>query len=209
MQVGEQTPSPSASREHGLVARVARELAGDGDVVDVAALAGDRPDAAAVASQVRDRTPEGAVIACSGLLERLADFAVVIDALVAASADRGATVVLGVPNHEFATGTGSESVWGEGALRELRGLVPDPIVLHEIAVRGSALVAETDSAQLRTVVEVDTRAVAPVGYVIVFGSRAASVQPQVEVAAADVSAERERERALVAELEVLRAETTR
>jgi hypothetical protein len=210
MPAGEQTPSPSATRERALVGRVARELAGDDGVIDVAALAGDDPDASAVAAVLHEHAAEGAVIACVGVLERLADFVAVVEALVALSTERAATVVLTVPNEAYSPRSSADrrSAWGEGAVSELRRLLPaDHVVFHEVALRGAALVAEGESAQLPATVEIDPRATAPVAFVLAFGPRAARLAARADVVAADVRAEREHERALTAELEVLRAVT--
>jgi hypothetical protein len=56
-------------------------------------------------------------------------------------------------------------------------------------------------------VDVDSGAPArsPAGFVLAFGPRAQRLQSTAEVAAADLSAERARERARTAEIEVLRA----
>jgi hypothetical protein len=210
MPAGQQTVNPSAARELAFVARLVRELAGDEGVVDAAALAGDPPDASALVSALRDHAADGAVIACIEVLERLVDFVAVVEALVAASAERGATVVMAVPNDAYAGQTSADraSTWGEGALAELRSLLPaDHVVFHEIALRGAALVPAGEHAELPAVVEVDPRATAPVGFVLAFGPRAARIAPGAEIAAADVAAERAHERARTAELEVLRATT--
>ena len=212
MSAAEQTPSPSATRERGLVERIARELAGEDSIVDVAALAGDDPDPAAIASALQAHAVEGAVVVCAGVLERLAAFGPVVEALVAISAQRAATIVLAVPNDAYPSdgSVGRASSWGEGAVAELRRLLPpDHRVFHQVALRGSALVAETETAQLPAIVGIDPRATAPVAFVLAFGPRAAQLEHRAEVAAADVRAERDRERALIAELAVLRATSTR
>jgi hypothetical protein len=212
MSAAEQTPSPSATRERGLVERIARELAGEDAIVDVAALAGDESNPAAIVAALQAQTAEGAILVCAGVLERLAGFGPVVEALVAISAQRAATVVLAVPNDAYPSdgSLGRGSSWGDGAVAELRRLLPsDHRVFHQVALRGSALVAESESVQLPAIVEIDPRATAPVAFVLAFGPRAARLEHRAEVAAADVRAERDRERALVAELSVLRATSTR
>jgi hypothetical protein len=207
MSARHETPDPSATRERALVDRVIRELAGDDSVLDLAALVGRPPRASTLLEALRDEE-DVAIVACVGVLEHLVDFVEVVEALVALCAERDATVVLAVPNNTIGTGRPADraSVWSEGAVDELRGLLPgDHVVFHETALRGAALVPEGASAQLSIAIEVDASSSAPVGFVLAFGPRAARLSPAVDVGAADVSAERAYERAQRAELEVLRA----
>jgi len=143
-----------------------------------------------------------------GVLERLASFVGVVEALVALASERQATVVLAVANDAVTNATAGErhSVWGEGAVAELRGLLPaDHVGLHLLALRGAALVPAGAAAEVGVSVSVDARATVPAGFVLAFGPRAQRLQATAAVAAADLSAERTHERARTAELEVLRA----
>ncbi len=188
--------------------RVVRALAGDGVPLDATALAGDPPDGDALVAALRDQAQEGAVIACAGVLERLASFAGVVHTLVSLSTERGATVVLALPNDAAADGAagGRRSVWSEGAVAELRGLLPaDHVAFDLVALRGAALVPTGDTAELTIGVDVDARAQPPAGFVLAFGPRAQRVQASAAIATADLSAERDHERGRTAELEVLRA----
>jgi hypothetical protein len=207
MSAGEETANPSAARERALVTRVVAELAGEDPVLDLGALARERPQAALILAAVRahERAP---VIACTGVLERLADFVDVVEALVATAAEHDATVVLDVPNHTAVEAGATPSVWGDGALEELRGLLPaDHVVLHEVALRGAALVPQGGRVELPLVVAVDAEDAVPVAFVVAFGPRAARLLPAADVAPAGLLAERAYERARTAELEVLRAAT--
>jgi hypothetical protein len=207
MPAGEETANPSAARERALVHRVVRELAGDDAVIDGANLAGDPPQAATLVAALREHQP-AAVIACAGVLERIPDFVDVVEALVALSAESGATVVLTVPNHAFGIDGEAQpaSAWGEGAVEELRRLLPgDHVVLHQVALRGAALVPEGARARLDITVDMDAPSAAPVGFVIAFGPRAARLAPTADAGPADLGAERAHERARTAELDVLRA----
>jgi hypothetical protein len=131
-----------------------------------------------------------------------------VHALVALAAERRATIVLALPN-DAATETpadGRRSVWGEGAVAELRGLLPsDHVCLHLLALRGAALVPAGEAAELDVSVGADARVSAPTGFVLAFGPRAQRLRTGATVAATDVSLERARDRARTAELEVLRA----
>jgi hypothetical protein len=206
MAAHEETTSPAAALERALVDRVVRALADDGIPLDATALAGDPPDADALVAALGEQAQEGAVIACAGVLERLASFAGVVHTLVSLSTERAATVVLALPNDAAADGAagGRRSVWSEGAVAELRGLLPaDHVAFDLVALRGAALVPAGGGGELT--VGVEGASGTPAGFVLAFGPRAGRLAAAAAVAPADLSAERDHERARTAELEVLRA----
>ena len=206
MPTREDTAIPGAALERAHLARVAAAIAGEGEVVDVAALAGEAPEPGTLVAALRDGVSPGATVLCAGVLERLAEFVSVVEALVALAAEREATVLLAVPNHAVAGDAESVSAWGEGAVSELRGLLPAEHVLwHQLALRGAALLPAGDEASLTAHLEVDARPAVPLSFVLAFGPNAGRLRPDAAVGAADLSAELARQRALTAELEVLRA----
>jgi hypothetical protein len=208
MPAHEEASSPATAPERVLVARVAGDLAGDAALLDAAALAGDAPDAGALVAALREQVQEGSVVACAGLLERLPDFIDVVEALVALAAERQATVVLTVPNDAVVDPAAGarHSAWSEGAVAELRGLLPaDHVGFHLLALRGAALVPIGAADEVDVTVDADGRATVPAAFVLAFGPRAQRLQTTAAVGAADLSAERAHERARTAELEVLRA----
>jgi hypothetical protein len=208
MPASEETTGPAGALERAIVERAVRTLAGERAPLDAAALAGDPPDADALVSALREQAQEGSVIACVGVLERLSSFARVVHTLVALAAEHQATVVLALPNDAAeANASGARrSVWGEGAVAELRGLLPsDHVAFDLLALRGAALVPAGGAVELSVGVEADARAAAPAGFVLAFGPRAQRLQSAAAVVAADLTAERAHERARTAELEVLRA----
>jgi hypothetical protein len=208
MPAHEEASSPATALERVLVARIAGDLADDAALLDAAALAGDAPDAGALVAALREQVQEGSVVACAGLLERLPDFIGVVEALVVLAAERQATVILTVPNDAVAGAAAGErhSAWSEGAVAELRGLLPaDHLGFHLLALRGAALVPFDTAAEVEVTVDVDGRATVAAAFVLAFGPRARRLQAAAAVAAADLSAERAHERARTAELEVLRA----
>ena len=207
MPLHEDASGPATASERVLVDRVVGALAGSQVPLDAAALAGDPPDADALVAALREHAHEGSVIACVGVLERLAGFAGVVHALVALAAERQATIVLALPNDAVADVAAGErhSVWGEGAVAELRGLLPhDHVAFRLLALRGAALVPVGTEVGVDVHVEA-TRAVAPAGFILAFGPRAHQLQAAAAVVAADLTAERAYVRARTAELEVLRA----
>ena len=200
---------PSAAHERTLFHRIVSALDRDGVVVvDASVLAGDPPDAGRLATGLREHVTDRAVIACEGVLEQLADFLETVETLVALAAERAATVLLALPNEAFAGSPPAErrSVWGEGAVDELRRLLPaDHVAFHQVALRGAALVAAGSGAQLPLTVEIDPRSAVPIGFVLAFGPLAHELTPTATASAADLTAERSYESERTAELEVLRA----
>jgi hypothetical protein len=208
MPAREETASPSSLHERTLLAGVASALADGGEILDAAALVGDPPDQGTLTAALREHAGKSSVIVCAGVLERLSDFVGAVETLVALSAERGATVVIAVANDAFAGGLDEQrrSAWGEGAVAELRQLLPaEHLAFDQLALRGAALVPAGEVAQLTVPVEVDPAATVPIGFVLVFGPRASALAPVGSVGAADLRAERTHERARTAELEVLRA----
>ncbi len=139
-----------------------------------------------VAAQAREHAAPGAVITCLDVLEQLDHFLPAVEALVEAAA-AGATVLLRVPNTPL-TGQRGASTWGEGALEELRGLLPDGhVVLHQVPLRGAAIV--TRPGVLAVEVGVEEHHV-PSHFLAAFGPRAQELAGAAAVAPADLAAER-------------------
>ena len=101
------------------------------------------------------------------------------------------------------------TMWTDGAVAELRGLLPsDHVLFNELALRGAALVPEgSRDHELGVTVPIDARSTTPVGFVLAFGPRVAELGARAGVGLADVDGERAFERARSAELEVLRVKT--
>jgi hypothetical protein len=208
MPASEETTTPATALERLLVDRAASALADGREPLDAATLAGDPPNADTLVTALREQAQEGSVIACVGVLERLASFAGVVHALVALATERQVTVLLALPNDAAADAAAGDrrSVWGEGAVAELRGLLPsDHVGFHLLALRGAALVPVGGAGGLSVDVDAAAGDSTPAGFVLAFGPRAQRLEAAAAVAAADLSAERAHERARTAELEVLRA----
>ncbi|MDW5593658.1 methyltransferase domain-containing protein [Conexibacter stalactiti] len=130
-------------------------------VADRAAAAIGRRRAVALAADLA--TPEGVaqvrgalgdrddplLVTCFETIEHLDDFAPLVALLVELAARPGATVVLSVPNDAFwaIENPHHTTSWGEGAVEELRALLPaDHVVLHQFALNGSAIADPAESA---------------------------------------------------------------
>lgn len=195
-------------------AHAARRLALVGLGDDVVALGPDATPAAVAALE------PGSVVSAFGVVEVVDGFAALVEALIEATVERDVTVVLAVPNHAFVAPSGeARTSWDAGAFAELRSLLPeDHIVLHQVALRGSALVAaggDADGAAApaaSATVEVGLDGGAPPeAFLAAFGPRAAAVAQAaaggaVVVAQADLVAERAARTALESEVQLLRAQ---
>ena len=161
------------------------------------------PADAAHPGGLRERVPEGALLACLDVLDRVPAFAALVEVLQELARERGATVVLGVPNE--ALGGVGDSAWTEGALAELRSVLGEGHVaaaVHEL--RGAAVVPEGAAAP--SSVEVDgAGSGAPVGWLLAFGAHAQRLASRALAGPVDTVEQRRWERAREAELAVLRA----
>jgi SAM-dependent methyltransferase len=154
----------------------------------------ETPDgAAAVRAAIAEAAADGlVVVTCFGVLHQLANFAALVELLLALAAD-GATVVLSVPDD--AAGALDDphrrSAWSSGAAEELRRLLPsEAVTLRQVGVRAAAIVpaAGGDSAPLGTVmVPADRYATT---HLLAFGPEAARLTPVSLARVADVAAER-------------------
>ena len=149
-------------------------------------------DPAALAGQVRQAAP-GAVVGALGVLDLLDHVAPLLDALRDAAAG-GATVVLTVPNTPY---TGIGRAWSEGAVEELRSLLPPGHrLLHAVPIAGAALVEPGEEASLTGLeARVPAGAVASTA-VLAFGPRAGELATAGMVGAMDLAAERAERRRL-------------
>jgi 2-polyprenyl-3-methyl-5-hydroxy-6-metoxy-1,4-benzoquinol methylase len=127
------------------------------------------------------------VITCFEVVEHLETFVPLVK-MLSELAERGeATVLLSVPNDAFWSMENPfhRTMWGRGALEELRRLLPgEHSILHQRALHGSAVVAE--SAPLAERVEL-TLEVEPGGppthFIVVMGPGIGRVKPLVDVVA--------------------------
>lgn len=158
----------------------------------LAADLGTTEGVAAVATAVTATASGGdVVITCFDVLHQLADFAPLVELLLAL-ADPG-TVVLSVPDD--AAGALDDphrrSAWSAGAAEELRRLVPAGAVsLRQVAVRAAAIVPVSGgaSAPLGSVTVPDDQA--PMHHLLAFGPRATQLAPTSLARVADLDAER-------------------
>jgi 2-polyprenyl-3-methyl-5-hydroxy-6-metoxy-1,4-benzoquinol methylase len=149
---------------------------------------------------------EGTVVTCFEVIEHLEDFVALIT-MLSELVEGGATVVLSVPNDAFWNMRNPYHLakWGEGAMAELRSVLPEGhIVLHQVALSGSAVLPE--GAEERLEVAVQVQAVGPpTHFIVAMGPQADRVRPGAQVAQVDVAAQRSWERQREAHLAVAEA----
>jgi hypothetical protein len=167
------------------------------DVVEVVADLERKEDIQRVSDALRDAPQGPRLVTCFGVLEGLATFSPLLDALVA-GAGPAVTVLIGVSNAQFAAGESptNPSAWGPGAFEELRRLLPqDARVAHQVSLQGSAMLpvegSEAAPATLEAVVAAGELHAPPTHYLAAFGPRAGElVLPLARVVDADRLEER-------------------
>lgn len=181
-------------REQGVADRAAAAI-GRRAVALVADLA--TPDGVA---QVRENLGDrdaALLVTCFETIEHLDDFAPLVTLLLELAARPGATVVLSVPNDAFwaIENPHHKTSWGEGAVEELRALLPaDHRVLHQVALEGSAIADPAADADGSAAVTLAPGV--PSHVLLAFGACASQlgVEPVTRVVQSDVEAQRRWER---------------
>jgi 2-polyprenyl-3-methyl-5-hydroxy-6-metoxy-1,4-benzoquinol methylase len=177
-------------------------------VADAVALAADLSSADGLA-RVREHVggDERTVVTCFEVIEHLEDFVPLVTMLTELVEGGGTTVVLSVPNDAFWNMRNPFHLakWGEGAMAELRSVLPQGhVVLHQVALSGSAVLPE--GAQETFEVDVQARAAGPpTHFIVAMGAQAQRLLPGAQVAQVDVVAHRSWERQREAHLAVAEA----
>lgn len=183
-------------REQQLADRAAAAL----DARQTVALAADLATADGIAA-VRDALAAGEgplVVTCLETLAQLTDFAPLVALLTELAAQPGCTVVLSVPNDDYwaLENPHAATAWGAGAVAELRTLLPDGhVVLHQVALQGSAIAPAEASADAQAAVALAPGV--PSHLLLAFGAAAAQLGatgPATRVVQSDVEAQRRWER---------------
>jgi SAM-dependent methyltransferase len=164
----------------------AAEIGLDEPVVFGADLA--TPDGVA---RVTEHLGDGAVATCFEVVEHLTSFAPLIERLVEL-ADR-VTTVISVPNDAFwgIHNPHHEAMWSEGAFAELETLLPDDrVLLHQVALAGSAILPVGTDAGVAPEVHVQTHDAIATHFLAAFGPRAAELAPLATLAQVDMDEQR-------------------
>jgi len=163
------------------------------DVTDAGDLDGLRAAFADAADGDGDGNGER-VVTCFGVLERLDAFGPLVEALVEASEEHGATVLL-------------SAAPDEGALAELVRLLPaGHVVARQVPLAGSAIVVGDEPPRTHELsVEVGAGPAGPTALLVAFGPGAARLTGVAAVRQGDAGADRARLRQLEADASLVTA----
>ncbi|MGN6189345.1 MAG: class I SAM-dependent methyltransferase [Conexibacter sp.] len=166
------------------------------ELVALTADLADRAELERLRARLDAAAPQGRrTVTCFETLEHLASFAPLAALLVELARQDDCTVVLSVPNDAFwaIENPHHATAWGDGAVAELRSLLPaDHVLVHQVALQGSALVRPGETAS-----EVASVALAdgePSHFLIAFGAAADQLAAAPRVVQADLAAQRRWER---------------
>ena len=156
---------------------------------------------AKVRAAIVERVGDGPrCLTCFETIEHLETFVPLVVMLAELGEQHGFTVVLSVPNDAFwaLENPYHQTMWGEGSFEELRRLLPaGHVVLKQVELRGSALVADAREQEVPVSLEPDGVAT---HFVAAFGPGAARLAPGAAVTQADLSDQRRWERQREADL---------
>lgn len=164
---------------------------------NVVAVVADLSDAAQL-DRVREALPDDggpACVTCFETIEHLETFAPLVELLVELAQERRCTVVLSVPNDAFwaVDSPHHKTTWGEGAVEELRRLLPaEHRLVRQVALQGSALVGPDEDTQ--EVAMVSAKADVPTHLLLAFGERADALAITSRVLQTDLDEQRRWER---------------
>jgi SAM-dependent methyltransferase len=182
-------------------ARTAAREVHAGEAVPLAADLTAPEDVERVLATLLDGEPGPRTITCFEVVEHLATFVPLLEALVALRARDDVDVILSVPNDAFwaIENPHHQTMWGEGAFEELRSLLPaDAVALRQVVLGGSVVVPlgldGDGTADVQERVAVDAAAAVPTHMLAAFGPRAASLQVTAGLTALDLDGQRRWER---------------
>ncbi|HMJ01935.1 MAG TPA: hypothetical protein VK506_03280 [Conexibacter sp.] len=166
------------------------------ELIAVTADLTDPEQLAQVRTRLMEAAPDGRrCVTCFEVIEHLSTFAPLVELLVALAQDADCSVVASVPNDAFwaIESPHHRTTWGEGAVAELRSLLPeDHVLVHQVALEGSALVRAGEEAT-----EVASIAIGngvPTHFVLAFGPRVKALAAGPRVVQADLGEQRRWER---------------
>jgi len=166
----------------------------------------ERDELAKVRSAIAERASSNGCVTCFEVVEHLRAFAPVLELLVELPHEHGCTVFLSVPNDAFTAVRNPfhETAWGESSVEELRAILPDHVLLEQVAIGGSALRRPGEARQVELRAEVPPAGV-PTHFVLCFGPRAGEVALPVHSWPVDLDGQRTWEREREANLAYFRA----
>lgn len=180
-------------------------------VVPLTADLTSRADLARVRDELLAAAPDGRrSVTCFEVIEHLATFVPLVELLVELAGRHDTSVVASVPNDAFWSieNPHHATTWGEGAVAELRSLLPsDHVFAHQVALQGSALVrvGETNDE----VASIRIGEGVPTHFLLAFGPGADTLATAPRVVQADLEQQRRWERQRESDLRVMEETTER
>jgi hypothetical protein len=139
---------------------------------------------------------DGTVVTCFEVIEHLPSFVGLVSMLSELVERGGTTVLLSVPNDAFWNMDNPYhlAAWGEGAMEELRSVLPaQHVVLHQVALGGSAVLPAGASERFEA--EVQAQATGePTHFIVALGEHAERVAGGARAIQIDTVAQRSWER---------------
>jgi hypothetical protein len=149
-------------------------------------------------------------VTCFEVIEHLATFVPLVELLVELAGRHGTSVVVSVPNDAFWAIENPHHVttWGEGAVEELRSLLPsDHVFAHQVALQGSACVRVGETTDEVASIRVGDGV--PTHFLLAFGPGAEGLATAPRVVQADLAEQRRWERQRESDLRVMEETTER
>jgi SAM-dependent methyltransferase len=174
-------------------------------VVGLAADLTDADDLARVRAALLEAAPGGRrCVTCFEVVEHLATFVPLVELLVELAAHEDCGVVLSVPNDAFWAIENPHhlTTWSEGAVEELRSMLPaDHVLASQVALHGSALARAGE--ETREVASVTIGDGVPSHFLVAFGPAADELAAAPRVVQTDLLAQRRWERQRESDLHLL------
>jgi SAM-dependent methyltransferase len=207
MALGDDLPDQVllVDRDEPSLRLAAREFDDDRVRTFRADLASER-DLSAIALAVRTAPGASRCITCMETIEHLAHFGPLVTWLVGLAEEADTTVIISVPNdaHSGIDNPFHVTTWGEGAIAELRTLLPPGhVALRQVPITGSGIVCDGAAAELELRGTVGGEAV-PSHFLVAFGPRAGALQAVGAIRQVDLDARRGWEREREADLAYFR-----
>ena len=143
------------------------------------------------------RADGGGVISCFEVVEHLRTFVPLLELLIDLAGEHDYTTVLSVPNDAFGTIENPYhlTMWGEGALEELRRMLPrDHVAAAQVPVSGSAFVIDGSAGDNSALTVAQRPSPVASHFIVAFGPRAAELRGVAAAEMTDLEGQRNWER---------------
>ena len=145
-------------------------------------------------------------VTCFEVIQRVEDFADIVGLLDELARSRRGSVVLSLPNDQYATGDAAVSPWGTAAVDELTSMLSMPVaIFHQRVAVGSFIVPERAPSTGEVVATLDPSR-PPSHFVVAFGKHVETLEAGIGLATEiDLADQRRRDSVLENDLRYYRA----